>query len=376
LKILIAPDSFKGSLTSPEAANAMAFGIRSVRADAELAILPLADGGEGTARVLAETTGGEMRAVEVHGPLGKPQTAKIGISGDGETAFVEMASASGLTLVPIEHRNPLYTSTYGTGELIRAALDTGCSRIIVGIGGSATNDGGCGMAQALGVRFYSNDGLIDEPVTGVHLEAIKRIEVDGLDHRIRDVKIDVACDVTNPLFGPNGAAHIYSPQKGADAEIVERLERGMIQAYNRIETVTGLQVRDIPGAGAAGGLGAGLVVFLGARLQSGIQLVMDALGFDEKAQNVDLVLSGEGQLDSQSNMGKVIGGVLEKMRPYRIPVWAFAGSVLLSETEIRETGLAGAVHISPPDMPVEEAMRQAYNLLRDAVKGWAFAQLG
>ncbi|MGB9859376.1 MAG: glycerate kinase, partial [Moorellaceae bacterium] len=271
-RIVIAPDSFKESLDAPQVAAAIAAGIKRVLPEVETVEVPLADGGEGLTTTLVAATGGRLMTATVTGPLGEPVTAKWGILGDGRTAVIEMAQASGLPLVPKEKRNPLYTTTYGTGELIRQALEEGCRRLIVGIGGSATNDGGAGMAQALGVKLLDQSGQ-DIPWGGIGLERLARIEMQDLDPRVKEAEILVACDVDNPLCGPRGASAVYGPQKGATPEMVRRLDAALAHLADIIARDLGLQVRDLPGAGAAGGLGAGLVAFLGATLRRGIELV-------------------------------------------------------------------------------------------------------
>ena len=270
MKIVLAPDSFKESLSALQVCKAMARGVRSVLPDADIIHLPLADGGEGTVDALVSATNGRLLQQEVVGPLGDNVTARFGVLGDGNTAVIEMASASGLPLVTPEERNPLNTTTFGTGQLIRAALDLGVIEILIGIGGSATVDCGTGMAQALGVRFYDKKKLIEKHMTGELVGTVSSIDLSGLDRRIKKVTIKVACDVDNPLLGDNGAARVYGPQKGATPEIVEQLEQNMSQVIDVIEAETN-PVRDIAGAGAAGGLGAGLLAFLSAQLTSGIE---------------------------------------------------------------------------------------------------------
>ncbi|MGB3958921.1 MAG: glycerate kinase, partial [bacterium] len=283
MRIIIAPDSFKGSLTAAEVAASIERGVKRVLPQAETIPVPLADGGEGTVDALVSATGGRLVTKEVTGPLGERVKASYGLLGDGETAVIEMAAASGLPLVPLEKRNPMLTTTYGTGELILAALDEGCRRIIIGIGGSATNDGGAGMAQALGVKLLDEEGL-DIPYGAAGLARLDRIDISSLDRRLAQVEVLVACDVDNPLTGPRGAARVYGPQKGADPQMVEELDQILGRFAAIILRDLGKDVKDIPGAGAAGGLGAGLMAFLNGRLAPGVELVLAAVKLEERIQ--------------------------------------------------------------------------------------------
>lgn len=328
MKVLIAPDSFKGSLSAERVCTAIAQGLRRVWPDAEIDILPMADGGEGTVDALVAATSGDYRTVTVTGPLGEPVEATFGLLGDGRTAVIEMAAASGLPLVPSQQRNPLRTTTYGTGQLIVAALDAGVARLIVGIGGSATTDGGVGCAQALGIRFFDEQGSPhSDGLAGGDLTSIARIDTSSVHPRLADVEILVACDVNNPLCGANGAAAIYGPQKGATPKMVEQLDQGLAHLAARIERDLGRSVGNLPGAGAAGGLGAGLVAFCGATLQPGVEIVMNQLRLAQRIAGCDLVITGEGQLDAQSVMGKTISGVGRLAHEANVPVVALVGSV-------------------------------------------------
>ena len=291
--------------------------------------MPLADGGEGTTEALVLATGGHSRTLRVTGPLGEPIEAVWGRLGpDGETAAVEMAAAAGLPLVPLDRRDPRRTTTYGVGELIRETLRTGPKQIIVGLGGSATNDGGAGAMQALGVQFWDISGKqLPEPLTGGDLASLARIDADALRAQFLGVEIVIASDVTNPLLGPSGASAVYGPQKGADEAIVAELDASLAQFATVLSRDLGRDVADLPGAGAAGGMGAGLTAFLDARMQSGIDLVLDAARFEERAAGADWLLTGEGRIDAQTLHGKTISGVLRRCRPLGLPAIAFAGSV-------------------------------------------------
>ncbi len=340
MKIVIAPDSFKENLDASDVALAIAGGVLQVCPDATLDLCPMADGGEGTVAAMVSATGGQIQTADVYGPLGQPVRAHFGLLGRGsETALpgelglsgaidrmhgqgeqtelpenpiavIEMAAASGLALVPTNLRNPMRTTTFGTGQLILAALEAGASEIVLGIGGSATVDGGCGCAQALGVVFTAQDG---EPcvcgLAGGMLAEICKIHIEDRDPRLNEIAIRVACDVTNPLTGPNGAAGIYGPQKGATPEMVEQLEAGLAHLAQLIGRDVGMDVETIPGAGAAGGLGAGLVAFAGAQLQRGIQIVADAVCLPRRLAGADLCITGEGKFDAQSSAGKTAVGV-------------------------------------------------------------------
>ncbi|GFN22660.1 glycerate kinase [Thermanaeromonas sp. C210] len=367
-RIVIAPDSFKESLEAPEVAAAIAAGVKRVLPAAETIEVPLADGGEGLISTLVAATGGRVEAATVTGPLGEPVRACWGVLGDGRTAVIEMAQASGLPLVPKDRRNPLITTTYGTGELIRHALDAGCRRLIVGIGGSATNDGGAGMAQALGVRLLDQDGE-EIPRGAAGLERLHRIDSQSLDPRIREAEIMVACDVDNPLCGPRGASAVYGPQKGATPEMVPRLDAALARLADIIVRDLGKEVRNLPGAGAAGGLGAGLVAFLGATLRPGIELVMEAVNLEKiLAQGADLVITGEGEINSQTVHGKVPVGVARLAGKYGIPVVALVGSIGEGANAVLEQGIKGFMSIVPRPVPLSFCLENAAELLADAAE--------
>jgi glycerate kinase len=324
MRIVIAPDKFKGSLTATEAAHAMARGARSALPSVEIEVAPMADGGEGTVEALVTATGGTYHEVNATGPLGKPVRARFGMLGDDRTAVVEMATASGLVLIPADARDPLSATTRGTGELLLAAVAAGAHRLIVGIGGSATNDGGAGMAQALGFRLLDPEGVEIGPGGGP-LGRLDRIERGDGPAGLADVGIAVACDVTNPLCGPDGASAVYGPQKGADPEMVAVLDRNLERLARIVERDLGASIATIPGSGAAGGLGGGLVAFAGGRLEPGVDLVIDAVGLKGRLRGADLCLTGEGSLDAQSAFGKTAVGVARLARSLGCPTLALVG---------------------------------------------------
>jgi len=328
MKILIAADSFKGALPAQAVCQAVADGLRDVWPDAEIERVPMADGGEGTVQALVSATGGVERSATVRGPLQGELSAGFGLLGDGKTAVIEMAAASGLPLVPSEQRDPLRTTTFGTGQLIQAALGCGVQRVIIGIGGSATVDGGVGCAQAVGVQFLDAQGrLLADGLAGGDLQRIARIDASQARARLKAVEILVACDVNNPLCGPDGAAAVFGPQKGATAQMVEQLDAGLRHLAGLIRRDLGLSIAELQGAGAAGGLGAGLVAFCGARLKPGVGIVMEQLRLAERMAGCDLAITGEGRLDGQSVMGKTVSGVGQLARELGIPVVALVGSI-------------------------------------------------
>ena len=361
MQILISPDSFKGSLSARQAADAIRAGIAHVLPEAHLVTLPMADGGEGTVEVLLDNLGGTMERVWVNGPLGEPVEACYGLLSDGITGVMEMASASGLTLVPEGKRNPLLTSTYGTGQVIKALLDRGCQKIIIGIGGSATNDGGAGMAQALGVRFLNGSGESVCPCGG-NLDSIEKICKADLDRRLGEVEIWVACDVDNPLLGQQGAAHVYGPQKGATPEMIEKLDRNLAHFHDVIVRDLKIDVADEPGAGAAGGLGAGLMAFAGGRFISGVELIMDMVHFDQALHNADCLCTGEGKLDLQTLRGKVVAGMVKRAQKLGVPTFIFAGEIAGdSSWEAQELVVSFSIAEGPAEQ--QAMMRDAASLL-------------
>lgn len=338
MKIVVAPDSFKESLSAMEVAQAIEKGFRAVFPDAQIEKIPMADGGEGTVQSLVDATGGKIITKEVTGPLGEKVTAFFGVLGDGKTAVIEMAAASGLHLVPMEKRNPLLTTTRGTGELILAALDEGVDHLIIGIGGSATNDGGSGMAQALGARLLDKDRNEIAPGGG-SLDKLANIDISELDARLQNVKIEVACDVDNPLIGQDGASHVFGPQKGATPEMVKQLDQNLAHYATILARDLGKDVAHIPGAGAAGGLGAGLLAFLDAELKSGIDIVIAATDLEEKIKDADLVITGEGKIDSQTIHGKTPIGVAKTAKKFNIPVIAICGSIADDADVVHDHGI-------------------------------------
>jgi glycerate 2-kinase len=324
LKIVVAPNSFKGSLSATQAARAIARGVREAMPDADIVEIPVADGGDGTVEALVSAHAGTYRWVNVEGPLGDYVQATYGLIDGGRTAVVELASASGFELVSPDRRNPRRTSTYGFGQLLDAARRSGAQTVIAGIGGSATNDGGAGMAQALGYRLLDPSGH-ELPRGGAALLELDRIDPGRLDPGWRSVNVRVACDVTNSLTGPQGASHVYGPQKGADELTVELLDRALERLAALFERDLGKHVRDLPGAGAAGGTGAGLVAFLDARLLQGAPLIVEAAGLGAALSGADLVITGEGRIDSQTAFGKAPGEVAKRATRAGVPVLFLAG---------------------------------------------------
>ena len=374
MKIVIAPDSFKGSVSSAEACDSIAEGIRRVLPKAQIVSIPMADGGEGTVEALVTSTQGQLRTVTVTGPLGEPVNAVYGILGASESkgksktiiAVIEMAAAAGLTLVPKNKQNPLYTTTHGVGQLIRDALDQGCRDFIIGIGGSATNDGGAGMAQGLGVRFLDrNQNEITAPMTGARMGRVDSIDSTQLDPRIAESNFVVACDVQNPLLGPTGATRTYGPQKGADAEALEILENNMTHIITKIEKLVSKTIRDIPGAGAAGGIGASLIAFNDAELQSGIDIVLRYNCFAERAANADLIITGEGRIDGQTVYGKTVAGVASAAQQLAIPVIALAGSIGPDAHKVLDIGVSAYLPITPGPITLAKAIPNAKEYLAD-----------
>jgi len=362
MNIIVAPDSFKGSLTAAQAADAIVQGVRDVLPDAEIVSIPLADGGEGTVEALVLATKGRLVHQKVTGPMGDRMEATFGVLGDDVTGVVEMAAAAGLPLVPPKKRNPLLATSYGVGELMLGALAEGCTRLIVGLGGSATSDGGAGMAQALGEKLLAEDG--SELKRGAApLMSLEHIDMAKRDPRVGSATIYAASDVTNPLCGPRGAAAVYGPQKGASEKMVAMLDKALGRLAVVIEQDMGADVRDLAGAGAAGGLGAGLVAFCGAEIRSGPNLVLEMLDFEGYLESADLVLTGEGKVDSQVEFGKAIGGVALLAGKYGVPVIAFTGNLEEEPEKLAERGVGGVVPISPGPMEEQEAMARAGELL-------------
>ena len=353
-RVVVAPAPFKGALSASAAARAIAAGVRLAAPGATTVVLPVADGGEGTMEALVAATHGRRRGVTVADPLGRPVDAGLGELAGG-VAVVELAQASGFELLTDRERDPEATSTRGTGELIRAALDLGARRIIVGLGGSATTDGGLGLAAALGVRALDADGALLAG-RGSDLERVARLDLSGRDPRLDDTAIQVACDVDNPFHGPRGAAHVFGPQKGATPEGVARLDRGLANLAAVVRRQTGIDLQELPGAGAAGGAAGGMAALLGAELTAGAPLVLDALRFAERLQGADLCLTGEGRLDQTSAGGKAPLAVAAACAAAGVPCVALCGEVALGPGAVRRMGFASAFAIGRAIRPLPDAL--------------------
>jgi len=365
VRIVLAPNAFKGSLSAMEVAQAMFKGATQVLPQATLTCLPIADGGDGFVETMVAASEGTIRHSTVRGPLGRQVSAAWGVLGTKQAAVIEMAAASGLNLVPKDQRNPCQTSTYGTGELMRAALDAGYRELIIGIGGSATNDGGAGMAEALGVRFLDKFGR-SLPPGGLALRDLSQIDLTGLDPRLADCHITAACDVDNPLLGPTGASAVYGPQKGATLEMVAALDEALSNYAAVIAKTTGRDVAKFPGAGAAGGLGAGLMALLGAKLTPGFLVVADALQLAQAIARSDLVFTGEGQVDGQTMRGKAVHGVVTLAAKYQRPVIVLGGLISPSAKDLLPLGMTAAISIANGPMSLKECMENAATLLEEA----------
>lgn len=366
MKVLLCPDSYKGSLTALEVAEAMEEGIRRVFPESEIQKLPIADGGEGTVETLIISTGGIFHYSEVSSPLGEKVKARWGVLGDRKTVVMEMAEASGLELVPKEKRNPRFTTTFGTGEMIRAALDEGYRKFIIGIGGSATNDGGAGMIQALGGKFLDKDGVALPP-GGKFLKYLDQIDLNGLDPRLGESSILVACDVDNPLCGKKGASAVYGPQKGATPAMVEELDQALARYGKMAEEVTGIKAVDAPGSGAAGGLGAAFLFFTPAKLQPGIEIILDALLFDQKLADADWILTGEGKTDFQTAHGKGPVGIAMRAAKKNVPVLCLSGGLGDGYQQVLEKGIQGIQSIvAHPEASLDMCMKEGRRLVADA----------
>ena len=364
-RIIIATDSFKGSLSSAEAGNAIEAGILDAVPEADVKVVPVADGGEGTAEALCRALSGTMHSVNAQNPLGRPVNASYCIAGD--LAVMEMSQASGLTLLRPEERNPMQTSTYGTGQMILDALRKGCRRFLIGIGGSATNDGGTGMLEALGFRFIDNEGC-EVHGCGASLHKIASADCSGAIPELAQCHFSIACDVDTPFCGPDGASRMFAPQKGADAEMAEELERGMESFAEVIERFNGVRLYSMPGSGAAGGLGGAFTAFLGAELESGAETVLDTLNFSGLISGCSLVVTGEGRMDRQTVHGKTPAGVLKCASAQGIPVIAFCGKIEDRDI-LANAGFSGIYEIDARGLPLQEAMKPdiaAENLRRTA----------
>lgn len=352
-KIILAFDSFKGSASSLQLAEAAAEGVREVLPDCRTVVFPIADGGEGTVDALRSAMHARTVTCSVTGPLGEPLGASYALA--GTTALIELASAAGLTLVPEERRNPLRTTTFGVGQLIADAMSRGCRHIVLGLGGSATNDAATGILAALGYRFLDSDGQ-ELPPVGASLAKIAEIDSRNALPALRDVQFTLVCDVANPFCGPDGAAAVYAPQKGASPDDVAVLDAGMKHYSSVLKKLTGRDISAVPGAGAAGGVAGGLLPFLNASIRSGIDTVLDLLHFDDALDGASLVITGEGRIDAQSSMGKAVGGILARAKARRVPVVAFAGQVA-DASALLDNGLAAAVCIYPDPLPLSLAMQ-------------------
>ena len=364
---VLAPDSFKESMTAEQACQAMQRGIQKVFADAHFIHVPMADGGEGTVDALVSCLNGQRVDCEVTGPLATQKVKTyFGLIEDGQTAVIEMAKANGIHLLEPSQRNPLLTTTFGTGEMIKAALDLGVSKIIIGLGGSITNDAGAGMAQALGAKFLDAHG-IEVAGGGGQLDQIRRIDISGLDARLKQVEIIIASDVNNPLTGINGASPIFGPQKGATAEMVQQLDQNLSYFAELVSKQLNIDAKDIAGAGAAGGLGFGLMVFAGAGIRSGVELVIEQTQLAEKIAQADYVFTGEGGIDFQTKLGKTPYGVAQVAKRLNKPVIAFAGVVGDGIDELYALGFTQIIGINPSGFTLEDAMQNAERYLEDAV---------
>lgn len=377
MKIVIAPDSFKESLTAKQVADVIEKAFRSVIPNVNACKIPMADGGEGTVQSLVDATNGSLVSVKVSGPLQEEVQAFFGLLGDGKTAVIEMAAASGLHLVPKTFRNPLKTTTFGTGELIKEAIDLGVRKIIIGIGGSATNDGGAGMASALGVKFINQKKEVFYPYAHL-LNEIDAIDMSCFDKRLKNIEVEVACDVTNPLLGKNGASFVYGPQKGATQTQVELLDQYLTHYSEKILQYIGKNVANVPGSGAAGGLGAGLMAFLNAKVTKGIDVVIEATQLEERIKGADLVITGEGQINEQTPFGKTPIGVARIAKKYDIPVIAIAGSYTKGYENVFDYGIDAVFGTIPTVMTIEEVLANAEeNLLETATnvaRLWALSK--
>ena len=370
MKIIIAPDSFKESLSSLEVANQIEAGFREIFQNAEILKLPVADGGEGTVEALITATGGEIRKVRVNGPLGDPVEAFYGICGNEKTAVIEMAAASGLALVPVAKRNPMLTSSFGTGQLISKALDDGLRHLIIGIGGSSTNDAGAGMLQALGVRLIDKQG-VDIPVGGGNLDRLMMIDISQIDSRLKKCQIEVACDVDNPMTGKRGASAVFGSQKGASPEMIKILDANLAHFARLIERDLGISIEKVPGSGAAGGMGGALLAFLNASLRPGVEIVLDAVDVKTLIKDADLVITGEGCIDGQSIFGKTPAGIARIAKQHGIPVIAIAGSLGTDAEKILDFGVHAIFSVVNRPCSLEEALAMASENIRRTSKSVA-----
>ena len=367
MKIVVAPQAFKGSLSATEVGNSMIKGIENVIENSTNLLVPVADGGDGTLETLVESSQGKINSIKVTGPLGEQQNSAWGALGRNKTAIIEMARSSGLALVPINKLNPLISTTYGLGEVILDALDQGYRDFIIGIGGSATNDAGAGMAQALGIKLLDSNGN-ELPFGGESLSKLKSIDVDGIDARIKESNFAIACDVNNPLTGPEGASAIYGPQKGATPEMVNTLDQALTNFAKIVEKDLGIKINNVEGSGAAGGLGGGLIAFLNGKLRKGVDIVLDFVDIDKALTNTNLVITGEGQLDFQTIYNKAPIGVARRAKHLGIPVIAISGSLGENFSVVHEHGIDAASSIVSKPMTLEEASKNAPELISTATE--------
>ena len=367
MKVLIAPQAFKGSISAVDVAAAMREGVLRVLPDAEVLAVAVADGGDGTLETLVEGSGGEIHRIEVTGPLGERRPAEWGAMGDGVTAVIEMARTSGLALVPDEKRDPLITTTFGLGEAIIHAIDAGFRRFIIGIGGSATNDAGAGMAQALGVRLLDAAGR-DLEFGGAALSELRRIDMSGLNDAVRNCEFLVACDVNNPLTGPTGASAIYGPQKGATSQMIERLDAALLHFAEVVKRDIGVEINDVPGAGAAGGLGGGMIAFTNGELRAGVDIVLDTVRLEDYLPGCNLVITGEGSMDHSTIYNKAPVGVAERAKKLGIPVVGISGSLGAGFQDVHEHGIDALAAITAGPMTLDEASERAAELIANATE--------
>ena len=366
MKILVAPQEFKGSISALSAAEAAKTGILRVFPQAEVVLCPVADGGDGTLETLVEVSGGEVRVCSVQNPIGETIQAQWGAMGDGVTAVIEMARTSGLALLSLAERDPLNASTYGLGQAISEALDEGFRKFIVGIGGSATNDAGAGMAQALGANLLDGHGNTIK-FGGAALANLQKVDISNMDSRIKDSKFLVACDVSNPLTGAEGASAVYGPQKGATPEVVRKLDEALTHYAKIVETNLGVDIKSYPGAGAAGGLGAGLIIFANAQILSGIDLICDTLDFNSQLEDVDLIITGEGAVDSSTAYNKAPVGIARRAKARGIPVLLLAGSLGEGYEAVYDHGINAVVCIADRPMSMRDSLIRSHELLANAV---------
>lgn len=362
MKIVIAPDSFKESLSAEKVCQAVAQGIQKVHPKAKIISVPMADGGEGTMSAIVKSAQGKIKKCSVSAPLGNKLTALYGVIENGQTGIIEMAEASGLTLVPPQKRNPMVTNSYGTGEMVRDALSRGCKKIILTLGGVATNDAGVGMAQALGYRFIDRNGK-EIPRGAKGLESLFKIDASKIHPQIRKAKFIAACDVKNPLCGAKGSAAVYGPQKGATSKMVKEIDAALRHFSKIVERDLGIKILNLKGAGAAGGAGAGAVAFLNAELKSGIEIVIDATKLEKKVRGADLVITGEGKIDGQTIFGKTVSGVAKVAKKFRIPVIAFCGKIGAGAEKVHSIGIDAIFSIANGPITYEESLKNAEKLL-------------